>query len=125
MKFFRWGKKKDFLRDRYLRDVFADAEIDSRDLDLYLIGQFNYESEEQVQSILADMASERYEPIHGFHDSQMTNDLLLVYLVVTGDTCKLLLVFDPVELFHNASLVKGVAIRDCARAAEFVVRKDL
>lgn len=121
---FRFRKKQkqeDVTRD-YLSTVLKEAQI--APINLFLIGQYNYESEEHVDKIIERLSRADYASCHGLHDSQITNDIVVIYLAMAKDTCKVLVVFDPVELFDNPSLLGSVPVQDCEQVLKYTIRKE-
>lgn len=122
---FRKKKSQDKAVRDYLKPILSKAFTDHLDVSLYIIGQYNYTSQDQVESILSQLIIEDYDSCKGFHDSQMINDIIVIYLATSRDVCRVLVVLDPVEIFDNPILLGSVEVNNCSKALMSTIQKVL
>ena len=119
-------RKKKFPKENlldYMQYVFEQAKVEPKPLSLCVIGQFNYEGDEQVSRCVSLLKDGKYKECSGIHNVSMMVDLLIIYLVVDGRNSKIIVVMDPFELYDDPYLLATVEVEDKSVVEEYVVQK--
>lgn len=109
----------------YMKSVFEQARVEPKPLSLCVIGQFNYEGDEQVERYVSLLKNGKYEECSGIHNTSMLFDLLIILLVVDSSSSKIIVVLDPFELYFDPTLLATIEVEDKTVVEEYVVQKWL